>query len=237
MADPNPEAAHGAARLRAAGIAVEVGLLRGRGARAQHRLRVADDARAPLGADEGGREPRWPHRARRRANRNGSPARPRAPTATAGARAPARSSPASAPCGRTIRSLPCARSRHRGSRDAIVVDRHGETPPTAKVLAGAGALVVTAGERNPLWPAGVEVLVLPDADRPRRSCRADAGAGRARHQRTARRGGRQAQRRAAGGGRGRRAPALPRALPFGRSRSWHRRVQGRPAAACPIASR
>jgi diaminohydroxyphosphoribosylaminopyrimidine deaminase/5-amino-6-(5-phosphoribosylamino)uracil reductase len=33
------------------------------------------------------------------------------------------------------------------------------------VLAGDGALLVTAGERNALWPANVEVLALPDADR------------------------------------------------------------------------
>ena len=32
------------------------------------------------------------------------------------------------------------------------------------MLAGGDALVVTAGERNPRWPAGVEVLALPDAD-------------------------------------------------------------------------
>ena len=32
------------------------------------------------------------------------------------------------------------------------------------MLAGGDALIVTAGERNPQWPAGVEVLALPDAD-------------------------------------------------------------------------
>ncbi len=64
---------------------------RRRGARAQHRLRLARDARPPVGADEGRGEPRRPHGARPPANRNGSPARSRAPTATAGVRAPARS--------------------------------------------------------------------------------------------------------------------------------------------------
>jgi diaminohydroxyphosphoribosylaminopyrimidine deaminase/5-amino-6-(5-phosphoribosylamino)uracil reductase len=33
------------------------------------------------------------------------------------------------------------------------------------VLAGGGTLVVTAGAHNPDWPADVEVLALPDADR------------------------------------------------------------------------
>jgi len=46
----------------------------------------------------------------------------------------------------------------------IVIDRHAQTPPDARVLKGGNALVVTAGERNPSWPAGVEHLVLPDAN-------------------------------------------------------------------------
>ena len=32
------------------------------------------------------------------------------------------------------------------------------------MLAGEGALIVTAGARNPLWASGVEVLALPDRD-------------------------------------------------------------------------
>ena len=46
----------------------------------------------------------------------------------------------------------------------IVVDRHADTPPRARVLQGAPALVVTAGARNAAWPPGVETLALPDAD-------------------------------------------------------------------------
>ncbi len=45
----------------------------------------------------------------------------------------------------------------------VIVDRHGETPATARVLAGGDALVVTNGARNPAWGDGVEVLALPDA--------------------------------------------------------------------------
>jgi diaminohydroxyphosphoribosylaminopyrimidine deaminase/5-amino-6-(5-phosphoribosylamino)uracil reductase len=45
----------------------------------------------------------------------------------------------------------------------IVVDRHAQTPAEARVLEG-GALVVTAGPRNPQWLRNVETIALPDAD-------------------------------------------------------------------------
>jgi diaminohydroxyphosphoribosylaminopyrimidine deaminase/5-amino-6-(5-phosphoribosylamino)uracil reductase len=45
----------------------------------------------------------------------------------------------------------------------VIVDRKGETPPTARALADGRALVVTAGGANPAWPAGVATLALPDA--------------------------------------------------------------------------
>lgn len=45
----------------------------------------------------------------------------------------------------------------------IVVDRRGETPASARVLEGGHALIVTAdAPAGRSWPAGVEVLVLPD---------------------------------------------------------------------------
>ena len=44
----------------------------------------------------------------------------------------------------------------------VVVDRHAETPPAARVLSGGNALVVTARDTNPAWPAGVRTLALPD---------------------------------------------------------------------------
>jgi diaminohydroxyphosphoribosylaminopyrimidine deaminase/5-amino-6-(5-phosphoribosylamino)uracil reductase len=59
----------------------------------------------------------------------------------------------------TVRAIATTRQPRR-----VVVDRHAETPAGARVLAGDGALMVTAGERNPSWPASAEVLVLPDAD-------------------------------------------------------------------------
>ncbi len=44
----------------------------------------------------------------------------------------------------------------------VIVDRHAHTPPSARILAGADVLIVTAGERNPAWPANVDTLALPD---------------------------------------------------------------------------
>jgi diaminohydroxyphosphoribosylaminopyrimidine deaminase/5-amino-6-(5-phosphoribosylamino)uracil reductase len=57
----------------------------------------------------------------------------------------------------TVRAVATTRQPLR-----VVVDRHGQTPPQAKVLRG-GALVVTADARPAAWPAGVEHLALPDA--------------------------------------------------------------------------
>ncbi len=58
----------------------------------------------------------------------------------------------------TVRAVATPRQPRR-----VIVDRHGQTPASARVLAGDGALIVTAGERNPAWPAQVESLALPDA--------------------------------------------------------------------------
>jgi len=58
----------------------------------------------------------------------------------------------------TVRAVTTPRQPRR-----IVVDRHADTPPTARILDGGDALVVTAGPRNDAWPAGTETLALPDA--------------------------------------------------------------------------
>jgi len=58
----------------------------------------------------------------------------------------------------TVRAVETSRQPLR-----VVIDRHAETPPAARVLAQGNALVVTAGARNDGWPAGVEALALPDA--------------------------------------------------------------------------
>ena len=56
----------------------------------------------------------------------------------------------------TVRAVATTRQPLR-----IVVDRHAQTPPDAKVLRG-GALVVTAGARNAQWGEDVAHLALPD---------------------------------------------------------------------------
>ena len=61
MADPNPPAARGAERLRAAGIAVDIGLLEDEARELNIGFVLARDARPAVGADEGRGEPRRPH--------------------------------------------------------------------------------------------------------------------------------------------------------------------------------
>jgi diaminohydroxyphosphoribosylaminopyrimidine deaminase / 5-amino-6-(5-phosphoribosylamino)uracil reductase len=58
----------------------------------------------------------------------------------------------------TVRAIDTPRQPLR-----VIVDRRAESPPSARVLADGPALVVTAGSRNPAWPATTEVLALPDA--------------------------------------------------------------------------
>ena len=164
MADPNPEAAHGAARLRAAGIAVDVGLLeddarelnigfvtRMTRGRPWVRMKAAAslDGRTALASGAS----QWITGEAARAD--GHRWRARACAILTGIGTLRQDDPQL-----TVRAVATSRQPRR-----IVIDRHAQTPPTARVLAGDGALVVTAGERNPLWPATVEVLALPDAGR------------------------------------------------------------------------
>ena len=46
----------------------------------------------------------------------------------------------------------------------VIVDRHGQTSPSARVLADDNALMITAGERNAAWPDALDVLALPDSN-------------------------------------------------------------------------
>ena len=164
MADPNPDAAHGAARLRAAGIAVDVGLLeddarelnigfvtRMTRGRPWVRMKAAAslDGRTALASGAS----QWITGEAARAD--GHRWRARACAILTGIGTLRQDDPQL-----TVRAVATSRQPRR-----IVIDRHAQTPPTARVLAGDGALVVTAGERNPLWPAKAEVLALPDAGR------------------------------------------------------------------------
>jgi diaminohydroxyphosphoribosylaminopyrimidine deaminase/5-amino-6-(5-phosphoribosylamino)uracil reductase len=164
MADPNSQAAHGAARLRAAGIAVDVGLLEDT-AREQNigfvsrmtrgrpwvRMKAAAslDGRTALSSGESQWITGEPARA------DGHRWRARACAVLTGIGTVLQDDPQL-----TVRAVSTPRQPRR-----IVIDRHAQTPPSARVLTGGDALIVTSGERNPRWPPGVEVLPLPDANR------------------------------------------------------------------------
>ena len=163
MADPNPGAAHGAARLRDAGIAVEIGLQENdarelnlgfisrmtRG-RPWVRMKVASslDGRTALSSGES----QWI---------TGEAAR------EDGHRFRARSCAVMTGIGTVLADDPRL-TVHRVATTRqpliVIVDRHGETPATARALAGGNALVVTAGGVDAAWPRGVEAIALPDAN-------------------------------------------------------------------------
>jgi len=162
MRDPNPLAANGAAKLAAAGVAVEAGLLEDE-ARGQNpgfvarvtrgrpwvRLKAAASLDGRTAMPDG--ESRWITGEAARAD--GHAWRARACAVLTGIGTVLSDDPAL-----TVRALATPRQPLR-----IVVDRHGQTPPGAKVLDG-GALVVTAGARNSGWRRDVEHIAMPDAD-------------------------------------------------------------------------
>ena len=163
MLDPNDEAAGGAERLRAAGAVVDVGLL----AHTARELNVGFVSRVTRGrpwvrmkaaASLDGRtalpsgESKWI--TGEIARGDGHRWRARACAILTGIGTIRQDDPEL-----TVRAVATPRQPLR-----IVIDRHAEMPASARVLAGGGTLVVTAGGRNPDWPADVDVLVLPDAE-------------------------------------------------------------------------
>ncbi len=162
MPDPNPEAMHGAARLAAAGIAVEVGLLEdearalnvGFVARLQRgrpwvRMKIAAslDGRTALASGES----QWITGEEARAD--GHRWRARACGILTGSGTVLQDDPQL-----TVRGVVTPRQPLR-----IVLDRHAETPPEARVLHDGNVLVVTTGRRHPAWPPHVEAIALPDS--------------------------------------------------------------------------
>ncbi len=160
-ADPHPEARSGAARLRAAGVAVDVGLCEdearelnigffSRLARGRPwvRSKVAASLDGRTALPDG--QSQWITGPDARAD--GHAWRARACAILTGVGTVMQDDPQL-----TVRAVTTTRQPLR-----VIVDRHGQTPAHARVLAGGGALVVTAGERNPAWRADVEALVLPD---------------------------------------------------------------------------
>jgi diaminohydroxyphosphoribosylaminopyrimidine deaminase/5-amino-6-(5-phosphoribosylamino)uracil reductase len=162
MADPNPHAAHGAARLRDSGIVVDIGIEE-RAARELNigfvsrmtrgrpwvRVKVAATLDGRTALDNG--QSKWITGEAARAD--GHRFRARACAILTGGGTVLADDPEL-----TVRAVETTRQPRR-----IVVDKHAQTPPSAKVLHGDRAIVVTAGERNLSWPSGVEVLSIPDA--------------------------------------------------------------------------
>ncbi len=163
MADPNAQAACGAERLRAAGIAVDIGIeeaaarelnagfiSRMTRGRPWVRVKVAASLDGRTALDNG--QSRWITGDEARAD--GHRFRARACAVLTGIGTVRADDPAL-----TVRAIETPRQPLR-----VVIDPRAQTPGSAKVLAGEGAIVVTAGDRNPAWPSTVEMLSLPDAD-------------------------------------------------------------------------
>lgn len=162
MIDPNPARAAGAERLRAAGVRVGVGVL-GDDAAAlnpgfvSRMTRGIPWTRCKIAATLDGRtalhngQSRWITGPAARAD--GHAWRARACAVMTGVGTVLHDDPQL-----DVRDVETTRQPLR-----VIVDRDGQTPPNARVLAGGRALIVTAGVRNDAWPDGVDVVALPDA--------------------------------------------------------------------------
>jgi diaminohydroxyphosphoribosylaminopyrimidine deaminase/5-amino-6-(5-phosphoribosylamino)uracil reductase len=162
MPDPNLAAAHGAQRLRAAGVAVDFGLLENeardlnigfvsRMSRGipwvRVKLAVSLDGRSALANGVS----QWITGPDARAD--GHAWRARACAVLTGVGTILQDDPQL-----TVRDVDTTRQPLR-----VIVDRNADTPPQARVFAGGPSLLVTAGSHNPGWPANVETLALPDS--------------------------------------------------------------------------
>ncbi len=161
MADPNAAARRGAQRLREAGIAVDLGLME-REARELNagyvsrmtrgrpwiRMKIAAslDGRTALSSGES----RWITGEAARAD--GHRFRARACAVMTGIGTVLSDDPQL-----TVRDVPATRQPLR-----VIVDRRGETPAAARVLAGGNALVVTAAAVDRAWPPEVSAIAIPD---------------------------------------------------------------------------
>ncbi len=164
LADPNPDAEGGADRLTAAGIAVDPGVeenaareinigfvSRMRRGRPWVRSKIAASLDGRTALADGTSQ--WITGAEARAD--GHAWRARACAVLTGIGTVLQDDPQL-----TVRDVPTTRQPRR-----VVVDRHGQTPASARIFGAGGAWMVTNGERNTQWPDGTEVLALPDADR------------------------------------------------------------------------
>ncbi|HEY2863828.1 MAG TPA: bifunctional diaminohydroxyphosphoribosylaminopyrimidine deaminase/5-amino-6-(5-phosphoribosylamino)uracil reductase RibD [Casimicrobiaceae bacterium] len=163
MADPYPPAAHGAERLRAAGIDVDMGLLEDQArelnlgwlmnvehGRPWVRVKIAASLDGRTALENGASQ--WITGEAARAD--GHRWRARACAILTGIGTVQHDDPQL-----TVRGIDTPRQPLK-----IVVDRHGELPAAARLLAGGDVLVVTAGPPKTVWPPRVQTLTLPDRD-------------------------------------------------------------------------
>jgi diaminohydroxyphosphoribosylaminopyrimidine deaminase/5-amino-6-(5-phosphoribosylamino)uracil reductase len=161
MADPNPIAAHGGERLRAAGVAVEFGLLEAH-ARALNlgwikrmssgrpwvRLKIAASIDGRTALADGSSQ--WITDAEQR--RDGHSWRARACAILTGIGTVRQDNPRL-----TVRDVLTPRQPLK-----VLLDRDAELPANARLLEGGNVLVFTASPRPAAWPASVESHALPD---------------------------------------------------------------------------
>lgn len=163
MPDPYPPAAHGAERLRAAGVSVDLGLLADEARelnlgwlmQVEHgrpwvRVKIAASIDGRTALENGASQ--WITGEEARAD--GHAWRARASAILTGIGTVQHDDPRL-----TVRGIDTPRQPLK-----VVVDRHGELPPTARLLTEGEVLVVTAGAPKTAWPAHVRTLALPDRD-------------------------------------------------------------------------
>jgi diaminohydroxyphosphoribosylaminopyrimidine deaminase / 5-amino-6-(5-phosphoribosylamino)uracil reductase len=161
MRDPNPQQANGGDRLRASGIDVDFGLCAEEALElnigfVSRMTRGRPWVRVKLAASLDGRtalangESQWITGQVARAD--GHVWRARACAILTGVGTVLQDDPQL-----TVRAVATPRQPLR-----VVVDRHGQTPASARILDAGNALIVTAGERNSAWPPAIEAITLAD---------------------------------------------------------------------------
>jgi diaminohydroxyphosphoribosylaminopyrimidine deaminase/5-amino-6-(5-phosphoribosylamino)uracil reductase len=163
MPDPYPPAAHGAERLRAAGIEVDIGLLEDQARelnpgwlmKVEHgrpwvRVKIAASLDGRTALADGVSQ--WITGEEARAD--GHRWRARACAILTGIGTVQQDDPQL-----TVRAIDTPRQPLK-----VVVDRHGELPDNARLLADGEVIVVTASTPRTVWPTTVRTMTLPDRD-------------------------------------------------------------------------
>ena len=163
LSDPDPKAGGGADRLKAAGVTVEVGLFeeaarelnvgwihRLRYGRPWIRVKVAASLDGRTALENGASQ--WITGEEARAD--GHRWRARACAILTGIGTIRQDDPRL-----SVRAIATPRQPIK-----VVVDRHGDLPTTARVLAGGEVIVVTATRPTASLPENVQVMTVPDRD-------------------------------------------------------------------------